>query len=68
VPTPAQINQALLNHRRPPRTNGGKVRDALAHVKNSREDYVENRPVGDPVCLLEYPHQVANLMFWDGRE
>ena len=30
-----RIRQALENHRRPPRTQGTKIREALAHIKRS---------------------------------
>jgi hypothetical protein len=37
-PTPSQINQAMQNELRPYRTHGAKVRDALLHVQQSRND------------------------------
>ena len=36
--TAEQIRVAVLNHHRPPRTHGAKVRDALAHVRRSRRE------------------------------
>ena len=36
--TAEQIRGAVLNHKRPPRTHAGKVRDALAHVRQSRNN------------------------------
>ena len=38
MPTPSQINQAMQNHRQPPRTHGAMLRDALAHVRQSRNE------------------------------
>jgi len=35
-PSPEQVRQALRNHRRPPRTPGKRLRDALVHVSYSR--------------------------------
>ena len=67
-PTPEQAYLAMQNHKRLPRTHGTRVRDVLVHVKNSREDYVENRPVGDPACLLEYPYRRATTILWDGHD
>ena len=36
MPTPEQIRVAVLNTQQKPRTHGGKLRDALLHVKNSQ--------------------------------
>jgi hypothetical protein len=36
--TASQINQAIQNERRPYRTHGAKVRDALLHVRQSQNE------------------------------
>jgi hypothetical protein len=44
--TPAtheQIRQALINTAQQPRTHGAKVRDALLHVQQSRNDKARGR-------------------------
>jgi hypothetical protein len=36
-PTPQQVRDALRNHQKPPRTRDARVRDAIAHVRNSNK-------------------------------
>ena len=35
-PTPEQIRQAMLNHERPPRTMGARIRAALQHCNQKK--------------------------------
>ena len=37
MPTPEQLRQAAINIRQP-RTHGAKIRDALVHVQQSRNE------------------------------
>ena len=43
IPTAAQIIEARENHRRPGRTLGARVRDALMHVKQSAKEDAAQR-------------------------
>ena len=54
-PTPEQVRQALDNHHRPYRTHGAKVRDALAHAKQSRN----NKPGEAGLCSPVEGHHAS---------